>query len=312
MMKVISATDTIKKKEWIPNYFWEEETRDGFFVDKTRKKIWGVQIDLLHEIDRICKNHDIQYFAIGGTLLGAIRHQGFIPWDDDIDIAMLRKDYDKFCDICQSVIKDPYFFQTTYTEEKCHCDFARLCNSNTTGIRNSLKKMNNVNKGIFIDIFPLDRIPDNNIIKKIYSFRLNTRTVIATAYSLNVNRNPIAKTINRITNMKIVNFDLKQWDKRTEGLTKKYNNSKTKKIAIAVRTPFPPEKTSWVEESFNEFRMVPFEFFQIPIPIGYDHILSTQYGDYVKFPPVAERGTWHSDVIFNPDIPYSEYKKNDN
>jgi len=80
----------------LPDGFLQSEYRDGYFVDATMKRVWAVELDLLEQFQNICKRHSLKYYAIGGTLLGAVRHKGFIPWDDDIDVGMPRADYDQF------------------------------------------------------------------------------------------------------------------------------------------------------------------------------------------------------------------------
>ena len=92
--------------------FYEEETLSGYPVSKKIKRIWAVQLDLLNEFITICEKNGLQYFVWAGTLLGAVRHNGFIPWDDDLDVAMPRKDYDRFLEIAPQVIKEPYQLQT--------------------------------------------------------------------------------------------------------------------------------------------------------------------------------------------------------
>ena len=87
-----------------------DEMRSGFLVTSHRKKLWNAQIGLIKEFDRICKKYNLRWFAIGGTLIGAARHGGFVPWDDDVDIAMLRPDYEKFRKIAADEIKSPYHF----------------------------------------------------------------------------------------------------------------------------------------------------------------------------------------------------------
>ena len=79
----------------LKEHFLEPETRSGHYVSAETKACWKAMLDMVEEIDRICRKHDIKYFLIAGSLLGAIRHRGFIPWDDDVDIALFRKDYDK-------------------------------------------------------------------------------------------------------------------------------------------------------------------------------------------------------------------------
>lgn len=97
--------------------FFTEEYKCGFKVDVLRKKVWAIEIDLLLEFDRVCKMHGLRYFLAFGSLLGAIRHQGFIPWDDDMDVVMPRDDYQKLWMYADD-FKEPYFFSdTTY---RCH------------------------------------------------------------------------------------------------------------------------------------------------------------------------------------------------
>lgn len=301
--------ERILSKGKIPNSFIKEEIRDGFLVDMHRKKIWIIQIDMLFEIDRICKKYDLKYFTIGGNLIGAVRHQGFIPWDDDIDIAMMRKDYDRFCEVCAKELDYPYFFQTTYTENNCHCDFARICNSETTGMRDSIKEKKDVNKGIFLDVFPLDALPNGRFARMLLLKRVYFRTVVAVANSLNVNPNPITRFLHFITNVKLFHLDLKKWDRKTERIISSVDLKKAKDVGLVVRTIYPYDRVIWRKECFQTIEWVPFEFFQIPIPGGYDEILTVHYEDYMKFPPVEKRGTWHGNVLFEPDIPYKQYEQ---
>ena len=95
----------------IPGDFFKEEELCGHLVTTQIKKLWSVQLGCLQELKRICEKYDIMFFASGGTLLGAVRHKGFIPWDDDIDVMMFYDDYVRFCEYAPKEIKSPYFFQ---------------------------------------------------------------------------------------------------------------------------------------------------------------------------------------------------------
>lgn len=150
----------------------EEEVRCGFKVSEKRKKIWKTQLDIALEVKRICEKHNIAYFIMWGTLLGAVRHKGYIPWDDDFDIAFLRKDYEKFCKIAREEIKYPFFFQDALSDREFFIGYARIRDSRTTGwiLWNPSPSYNN---GIYIDIFPFDVIPSNKYIWKIQAFLIN-------------------------------------------------------------------------------------------------------------------------------------------
>ena len=143
----------------LPNGYLEPEFREGFFVDAKRKKIWAVELDLLSQFTRVCEKYNLSYYLDGGTLLGAVRHKGFIPWDDDVDVIMPREDYDKLFEVAEIEFKEPYFFQTPLTETNFFRGHAKLRNSSTTGyILDDRKKK--INNGIWLDIFPLDGVAD--------------------------------------------------------------------------------------------------------------------------------------------------------
>ena len=162
----------------------KDEIRNGFLVTSDRKKLWNVQINLMQEFARICKKHNLRWFAIGGTLLGAARHGGFIPWDFDIDVIMFRPEYEKFRQIAAEEVKEPYFVDgwydyllesegATLEDVKGNVQFItnkqekifenrwltqwpsiRLRDNRTTMIE--MPDRNLINQGVWIDIFPLD------------------------------------------------------------------------------------------------------------------------------------------------------------
>jgi len=121
------------------------------------RKLQLLQLDILVDIDRLCKKLNLKYYIIAGTLLGAIRHQGFIPWDSDIDIAMYRKDYDFLIKEGNNHINSKYFIQSDYSDNKHQGSFAKVRINNTIYIEKN-NKINGKNRGIYLDIFPLDDI----------------------------------------------------------------------------------------------------------------------------------------------------------
>ena len=100
----------------IDSSFFLQEERDNYVVSPKMKKIWAVELDLLNEFARVCEENGLKWFAHAGTMLGAVRHKGFIPWDDDIDLIMPREDYERFCRIAPVAFSNPYFFQNEQTD----------------------------------------------------------------------------------------------------------------------------------------------------------------------------------------------------
>ena len=151
--------------------FFKEEVRCDYLVSAKMKRIWAVLLDMYLSFAEVCEKHGLKYFVVGGTLLGAIRHKGFIPWDDDFDVGMLRDDYEEFIKIAAKEINSPLFFQTPYTDPGYFVSWVKIRNSTTTGI-SKITNHRRFNQGLYLDIFPmdyfcLDTMEENR--KKIYA-----------------------------------------------------------------------------------------------------------------------------------------------
>lgn len=164
MKKEEQMTEELKR---LKEHFLEPETRCGHYVSADTKACWKAMLDMLEEVDRICRKHDIKYFLIAGSLLGAIRHKGFIPWDDDVDIALFRDDYDRLEKILQKELPSNMFMQTLATDPGYDATHLKIRLAGTTAIMKcAINERYRYNMGIFIDVFALDGIPETEFGRK--------------------------------------------------------------------------------------------------------------------------------------------------
>jgi len=289
----------------IPEHYLKEEERDGYVVSSKMKKVWAIQLDLLAEFQRVCNEYGLSYFADSGTLLGAVRHGGYIPWDDDIDIVMPRKDYDKLVTIGQRVFTEPYFFQNAYSDMFVR-PFSRLRNSQTLAlIKNDLRS--SCNKGIFIDVFPIDGVPIHFSKKSMQLRRIMIATEIMRIgmTSKSSYYSSIIKKVNCIAcNELFRHLDYKDYMKHIEKMIKKLgkdNSELVSNIALSMGNP----KSIWPKEVFDSYKIVPFEFLTIRIPSNYIKRLIVEYGQNYMIP--VKTSTAHGTCIFEPNIPYKQY-----
>lgn len=278
----------------------EEEVRCDFVVSEKRKKIWKTQLDIALEVKRICEQHNITYFIIWGTLLGAVRHKGYIPWDDDFDIAFLRKDYEKFCEIAKKEIAYPLFFQDALSDRDFFMGYTRIRDSRTTGwiLENSSPNYNN---GIYIDIYPLDVIPSNTYVWKVQAFLINFFLKGLGKY------NKLAHIEKKKKSFKYVSFVFFH-----KLCCKMFDWVKHPKKLGGIYCPQDIEMGYWFSvESVKNTLEMEYENVTFSAPKGYQEILQRAYGDYMKFPPKNKRGTWHErQIVFDPDVSYIDFYKN--
>jgi len=259
------------------------------------RRVQLVELEIAKEIKRVCDKHKIEYFLDGGTLLGAIRHNGFIPWDDDLDIGMLRKDYEKFAEIASDELNDDYCFQTMETEPNYGLVFGKVRKKNTVFLeeKNSDKLIHN---GFFVDIFPYDYVPDSRYKQQKQKVCLNIlkRLLIAKSghkpWIIDGKKN--VKKWFVFLPLRILSFFIsKKW------LMKKYMTACTQYDEIGSDLVFPNGISDYGRFFIRKDLLITidhcFEDTRFKIPSGYDVFLHTLYGDYHQMPPEDKRYNRH-------------------
>lgn len=275
----------------------EEEVRNGYTIPARMKRVWKVQMDLLEKLFEVCDKYGLKIWADGGTLLGTVREHGYIPWDDDIDMAMLREDYDKLIQVAPKEFDHPFFFQCGYTEKVYPLGFSKLRMDGTSAIEPS-PVFRNLHQGIFIDIFPYDAIPDDEEAAE-RLFRKRNRLI----YKMR-----LIKTFDILHPLKSqllfgYRFFFHKVYKRFEDLMRSSASDDCRNvscISFIMDTEHFLRDKHWYDETV----WMPFEDIQMPVPVGYNQILTKQYGDYLV---PRQAGSYHTFWRLDPDKPFTEY-----
>ena len=290
-MKAILGTD-----------FFKEEKKCDYLIPSYMKKNWAIQLDLFMTLAELCDKYGLRYYANSGMLLGAIRHNGFIPWYDDLDVAMPRDDYNKLMEIAPKELDYPYFLRTPYTDTGCYYSSIVLMNLSTSFIPKIFKNKP-FKMGVPIDIFPLDYCEPSKFDEdrsQIYNHIMRCGSWMKQGCE-NLDQLQLAKIEKYSTDN-----PLRDWEEIHKiASNPQYNNSDH--YAIAVMTILKKEQSIYPVSDFKKVIMWPFETIMVPVPEGYDELLTIQYGDYKQFPPIEERGKKNNQIIFDPDRPYTDY-----
>lgn len=274
-------------------------------MNEEMKKVKRVEIEILQEFVKACDQLNLRWYAGCGTVLGAIRHQGFIPWDDDIDVLMPRKDYEIFCEQAQALLPEEYFVQTLETEKEYYQPFAKLRRSNTTFWEKE-SEHDCINHGIYIDIFPLDGYPTGWCAEKIFMMRRivynNFIYQGGNLDELHGYRKVIA-VVYRIFKGKL---SAKEASVKKEKMVKKIPFDEGKLVSCLIGDI--PKRQAIPADVYGNGRYVPFEDITIKVPAKYEYYLQKLYGDYMQLPPEEKRIPIHECIIVDTEKSYLEYQ----
>lgn len=266
--------------------------------DGRLKTVQNILLSFLLEIDRICKKHNIKYFLGGGTLLGAVRHQGFIPWDDDADIMMLREDYDKFLEIAPNELSKGLTLQTYKTDKNCHYEFAKIRLENTMFATVFSREHKNMNNGISFDIFCHDKTANSKLGRKIHlQATLFFRAMVFNKWNkrkVDNGNKAVSAICNVLKNIFPVSFS--QWM-----LNRTFSFFKNKKNAKYLYDGMGRNVYNGAFPAYylDEVIYMDFEGCKLPVPKEYDKYLTFLYGDYTQPAPLSTRLQCHEILLFD-------------
>ena len=282
-----------------------------YVVPEEMKKVWAVELDLLEKFKEICRKHNLRYWVLGGTLLGAVRHKGFIPWDDDIDVMLPWNDCKVFLEVAPKELEYPYFFQCHLTEKNGEISNFRLRRSDTTGCTKwEYENVSdpNYNKGLFIDIFPLFYVPTDPVVKA------KQKKLVMEAWKAFRGYTALEGKANGLRN---VNPEYSNYIDIYKRYREKYTIQQIKELyfercamqeeptelvgvtSFRVHDPVNIWKTAWFEETVE----LPFENTFVCAPKYFDEWLTHRYGNW-RVP--VYNAACHEIYIFDADISYKD------
>ena len=287
----------------------EQEVICGFEVSAKMKRVWAMELDMVKSFVSVCERHNLTYYIMGGTLLGAVRHKGFIPWDNDIDMAMPRKDFNKLLEIGPTAFEKPLFFQTPVTEQgRFFCTYVKIRDERGTAASEA-EYSKGINCGMFIDVFCLDEIPDGKWRRDLYVRKLNEIAKmqrfcfdkpVGGGLSANA-KHALQRLVYRLVYHSPDATQLFRVYHRNAG---KFAGKDCKEVAhldFGYHNKFVWNRSDWANAV-----QLDFEGMKLNAPAGYEAILKHQYGDYMRFPD--DKST-HDYFEFDPDVPYTKFFK---
>ena len=236
------------------------------------EEIKKVELDALCELDRVCKAHGLSYFLAYGTLLGALRHQGFIPWDDDVDVHMPREDYERFYGLCRDgALRDPYRI-TSYRDGSSIYGFLKLVDTRTVAKETFIDEKNA--QGLWVDVFPLERVD-------------------ITDPGLPRVRRRAARLVKRVIHPFTRRLDQYGIAREADLLAQSANATGRVEPENLRYLVLVDDCAEFMPEDFSDARRAPFEGCAFDVPVGAERVLEGYYGDWRRVPPAEERPPAH-------------------
>lgn len=267
------------------------------------KKLQQVEIDICKDVHAVCKKHNIGYSIAFGSLIGAIRHNGFIPWDDDMDIVMFREDYEKFEKIFDEELSDKYYLMSPLRDKGYYGNVIKIEKKGTTFINKHSNKMKCA-QGIFVDIFVYDKVSEKEKLFKKQCRKSRFLAMLIFLYCSPYPEIPMKGIIGNAAKVIcfIVHYILHIIPQGNVLLYKKYEkvckfSNKTKSDKYIIYQDEYSHRTIINKSDVKPYKIVSFDGEQLCIPNNYDKILRNYYGDYMQLPPVDKRVNHAADVL---------------
>lgn len=255
-------------------------------TDEVLQKLRKINLEMLQEIDRICRKNNIKYSLCSGTLIGAVRHGGFIPWDNDADVNMLREEYEKFFEACKKDLNtEKFFLQEFRTDENYRWGFSKLRYNNSVYLMPGQERTN-WHKGIFVDIFVYDGVPDNYFLRRIHLFICYC--IRKGLYSF-FGRYNAASLFMRLWYKALYAIPRSCWISWLNIMVKLSNLNRHE---LARNLTYPERKEAkygMPRKCFDEYEDRDFEGYTFRTFKDYDSFLTCMYGDYMTLPPEEDR-----------------------
>lgn len=263
---------------------------------ETINKVHNTELEILNAVHKFCLEHNIKYSLTYGTLIGAVRHKGFIPWDDDIDIMMPRADYNRFLTLWSQHHPDGFILQNSSTDSDYINNFTKIRKDNTTFLQSENEKNKKYHKGIFIDIFPFERVAPNKFSALIQYFACAVNLLYSRGF-LSGNSGIIGLTEKILLKTNIANYS------KRRDLSQKIVSHWQNKDNCYLFSPCVIEycKKYFDADLFDEIIQLEFNGNSYNCIKNFDKFLSTCYGDYMQLPPEDERVWKHSPILLDFD-----------
>lgn len=259
------------------------------------QSIWNVELDILERIDEYCRGNGLKYSLAYGTLLGAVRNKGFIPWDDDVDIIMPRDDYNY---LINNWNVPGYVVQNKITNNDFNQNFTKIRKDHSTFIQFEFEKSTSYHKGIFVDVFPVDRVAPTKP-KRLIQF-------VYCAFNLLYTRDGVTSR-NQLLLERILLMVPKKWRLFfVEWTDKKIQEWNSCDSECFVHATLDGTKQHFASDLFNEMIYIEFAGKRFMSVKGFDDFLKRRYGDYMKLPPESERVYSHHPLVVDVNKNYDE------
>ncbi len=270
-------------------------------VELTPGQLRAVQLtelSMLLEVDRICRKRNIRYNIIAGTFLGAVRHGGFIPWDDDADVAMLRAEYEKFREAVRTDLDtERFYFQDIEETEGYRWGYGKLRRKETLFLREYQEHFP-YEQGIFIDIFPLDAVPDSLLLRRMTDLECYiVRKILWSKAGMRAEKDPLKRGIYRVL-AKIPEKGIKQYYGKMVRRAEKRDSDWVRILTF----PAPNRMCGYLRRWYEDSREISFEGHLLQGIRDYDGYLRFKFGNYRKLPPREMRKTHPVSRLRVPEI----------